>query len=86
MLQETIRPKAKLPPLLCKLTERPSEKLNYIGVSYGLTKELLKFWKKAGYLPVYLRQVQVWWVLTESVTYTYMKYITGSCVYVRLEV
>ena len=61
LLEETIRPKAKLPPLLCKLTERPSEKLNYIGVSYGLTKELLKFWKKAGYLPVYLRQVQVWY-------------------------
>ena len=59
LLQETVRPKAKLPPLLCKLTERSSEKLDYIGVSYGLTKGLLKFWKKAGYLPVYLRQVQV---------------------------
>ena len=59
LLQETIRPKAKLPLLLCKLTERPSDKLDYIGVSYSLTKELLKFWKKAGYLPVYLRQVLV---------------------------
>ena len=26
------------------------------GVSYGVTESLLKFWKRAGYLPVYLRQ------------------------------
>ena len=72
LLQETVRPKAKLPPLLCKLTERPSEKLDYIGVSYGLTKELLKFWKKAGYLPVYLRQVQVCSYILNNHLYMYV--------------
>ena len=27
-----------------------------MGVSFGLTSDLLRFWKKIGYLPVYLRQ------------------------------
>ena len=26
------------------------------GVSYGLTQDLLRFWKKCGFVPVYLRQ------------------------------
>jgi N-acetyltransferase 10 len=26
------------------------------GVSYGLTQDLLRFWKKSGFVPVYLRQ------------------------------
>ncbi|KAJ8023746.1 RNA cytidine acetyltransferase [Holothuria leucospilota] len=56
LLEEVIAPKKNLPPLLSKLTERPAEKLDYLGVSFGLTASLLKFWKKAGYLPVYLRQ------------------------------
>lgn len=43
-------------PLLLKLSERKAEKLNYLGVSYGLTPELLKFWKRSGFSPVYLRQ------------------------------
>lgn len=30
--------------------------MDYLGVSYGLTPQLLKFWKKAGFVPVYLRQ------------------------------
>lgn len=41
--------------LLWKLNERKPERLDYIGVSYGLTGSLLKFWKKAGFVPVYLR-------------------------------
>ncbi len=27
-------------------------------MSYGLTEPLLKFWKRAGYTPVYVRQTQ----------------------------
>ncbi|KAJ8909570.1 hypothetical protein NQ315_008930 [Exocentrus adspersus] len=53
---EFIEPKRGLPPLLLKLTERPPEKLEYLGVSFGLTEELLKFWKRAEFVPVYLRQ------------------------------
>lgn len=43
-------------PLLLQLNERKAEKLNYLGVSYGLTPSLLKFWKKRSFSPVYLRQ------------------------------
>ncbi|CAH1104051.1 unnamed protein product [Psylliodes chrysocephalus] len=56
LLKESIEPRNALPPLLLKLSERPPEKLHYIGVSFGLTEQLLRFWKKAGYVPVYLRQ------------------------------
>lgn len=44
LLEESIEPRKSLPPLLLKLTERQPEKLNYLGVSYGLTEPLLKFW------------------------------------------
>ncbi|KAG5892783.1 hypothetical protein JTB14_032659 [Gonioctena quinquepunctata] len=56
LLEECIEPRKSLPPLLLKLSERPPERLDYVGVSFGLTEQLLKFWKKAGYVPVYLRQ------------------------------
>ncbi len=53
------RESSSLPPLLSRLGERKAEKLNYIGVSFGATPKLIRFWKKAGYLPVYLRQTMV---------------------------
>uniref|UniRef100_A0A1A7XUM2 RNA cytidine acetyltransferase n=1 Tax=Iconisemion striatum TaxID=60296 RepID=A0A1A7XUM2_9TELE len=56
LLEEVITPRKELPPLLLKLSERRAERLDYLGVSYGLTAQLLKFWKKAGYTPVYQRQ------------------------------
>ncbi|XP_076620661.1 RNA cytidine acetyltransferase l(1)G0020 [Colletes latitarsis] len=56
LLEERIEPRATLPPLLLKLTERRPESLDYLGVSYGITESLLKFWKRANFLPVYLRQ------------------------------
>ncbi|KAF7663760.1 hypothetical protein LDENG_00202250 [Lucifuga dentata] len=56
LLEEVVTPRKELPPLLLKLSERRAERLDYLGVSYGLTTQLLKFWKKAGYTPVYLRQ------------------------------
>ncbi|KAG5273809.1 hypothetical protein AALO_G00155780 [Alosa alosa] len=56
LLEEVVSPRKNLPPLLLKLSERPAEQLDYLGVSYGLTSQLLKFWKKAGFVPVYLRQ------------------------------
>nr|XP_057943861.1 RNA cytidine acetyltransferase isoform X2 [Doryrhamphus excisus] len=56
LLEEVVTPRKELPPLLLKLSERRAERLDYLGVSYGLTTPLLKFWKKAGYTPVYLRQ------------------------------
>ncbi|XP_040266633.1 RNA cytidine acetyltransferase [Bufo bufo] len=56
LLEESVTPRKNLPPLLLRLSERPAEKLDYLGVSYGLTPKLLKFWKRAGFIPVYLRQ------------------------------
>lgn len=44
-------------PLLKRLEERRAESLHYIGVSFGLTQELLKFWKINKFVPVYLRDV-----------------------------
>ena len=51
-----IAPQKSLPPLLLKLSERKAEDLDYMGVSFGLTQELFKFWKKNNYSPVYVRQ------------------------------
>lgn len=44
-----------MPPLLLKLSEVRPDRLDYIGVSYGLTPQLHKFWKRASYVPVYVR-------------------------------
>ncbi|KAK5134392.1 killer toxin resistant protein [Meristemomyces frigidus] len=45
-----------MPPLFARLSERKPVALDYLGVSYGLTQPLHKFWKRAGFVPVYLRQ------------------------------
>lgn len=57
LLKEVIAPRKKVPTLLKKLSERRPERLDYIGTSYGLTKDLLKFWKSQKFVPVYLRYV-----------------------------
>ncbi|KAK4166557.1 N-acetyltransferase 10 [Cladorrhinum sp. PSN259] len=51
-----VRDMNELPPLFAKLAERRPERLDYVGVSYGLTQPLHKFWKRAQFAPVYLRQ------------------------------
>ncbi|KAJ1327817.1 N-acetyltransferase 10 [Microdochium nivale] len=51
-----VRDISKMPPLFAKLEERRPAALDYIGVSYGLTGQLHKFWKKGRFAPVYLRQ------------------------------
>lgn len=53
---DEIKPRANLPPLLMSLDERKCEQLDYMGVSFGLTPDLLKFWKRNKYVPVYIRQ------------------------------
>ncbi|KAK3659450.1 N-acetyltransferase 10 [Elasticomyces elasticus] len=45
-----------MPPLFARLSDRKPAPLDYLGVSYGLTQPLHKFWKRAGFVPVYLRQ------------------------------
>ncbi|KAK9462438.1 GNAT acetyltransferase 2-domain-containing protein [Lipomyces oligophaga] len=51
-----VRDAKNMPPLLLKLAETQPARLDYLGVSYGMTAQLLKFWKRASYKPVYLRQ------------------------------
>ncbi|KAJ3112824.1 N-acetyltransferase 10 [Phlyctochytrium bullatum] len=52
-----VRDSSSMPPLLLKLSERPpKERLHWLGVSYGLTPQLFKFWRRSGYTPVYVRQ------------------------------
>jgi N-acetyltransferase 10 len=51
-----IREANEMPPLFARLQELKSPKLDYVGVSYGLTSQLHKFWKRASFVPVYLRQ------------------------------
>lgn len=53
---ENIKKKRKLQPILKELTKVKPPLLHYLGVSYGLTKELFNFWRKNGFFPVYLRQ------------------------------
>ncbi|KAI7866670.1 GNAT acetyltransferase 2-domain-containing protein [Spinellus fusiger] len=54
--QIKVRDPRKMPALLTKLSETRPVALDYLGVSFGLTPSLHKFWKRAGYVPLYLRQ------------------------------
>ncbi|KAJ1752604.1 N-acetyltransferase 10 [Coemansia sp. RSA 1821] len=51
-----IRDAANLPALFLRLSEKRAARLHWLGVSYGLTANLHKFWRRAGYAPVYMRQ------------------------------
>ncbi|KAL3082632.1 hypothetical protein niasHT_031343 [Heterodera trifolii] len=55
---EQISSRANLPPLLVRLADyrRHADQLDYVGILFGLTLALLKFWKRLGFVPVYLRQ------------------------------
>lgn len=55
ILSEIIGPRQNIPPLLRRLPERTAEKLDYLGVSFGLTPALYNFWNKLGFLPLYVR-------------------------------
>ncbi|KAG8928556.1 hypothetical protein FRC02_006740 [Tulasnella sp. 418] len=52
------RPVSSLPPLLQSLDKLKPPPLDYLGVSYGLTSQLLRFWKRAKYVPLYVRQTK----------------------------
>ncbi|KAK4532580.1 hypothetical protein CCYA_CCYA13G3437 [Cyanidiococcus yangmingshanensis] len=42
-------------PLLYRIAERPSMALDYVGVSFGLSHGLYRFWRRLGLMPVYIR-------------------------------
>ncbi|WFD45297.1 N-acetyltransferase 10 [Malassezia psittaci] len=51
-----VRDSSQLPPLLERLSQRKPELLDWLGVSYGLTPSLFRFWKASGFVPLYMRQ------------------------------
>ena len=53
---EKLKPKKHLQPILQKLSERQPIQLNYLGTSFGVTKQLFQFWRKNNFIPIYLRQ------------------------------
>ncbi|WOL12521.1 hypothetical protein Cni_G21288 [Canna indica] len=57
LLEEKIVPRANLPPLLVHLRERHPEKLHYLGVSFGFTLDLFRFWRKHKFFPFYISQI-----------------------------
>ncbi|XP_024980530.1 RNA cytidine acetyltransferase 2-like isoform X3 [Cynara cardunculus var. scolymus] len=57
LLEENIKPRSDLPPLLVHLRERQPEKLHYLGVSFGLTLDLFRFWRKHKFAPFYICEV-----------------------------
>ncbi len=54
--KEVLAPRTELPPLLVALEDAPRHRLHWLGASFGLTASLFNFWRKGGYVPVYLRQ------------------------------
>ncbi|KAG9256068.1 GNAT acetyltransferase 2-domain-containing protein [Emericellopsis atlantica] len=52
----SIRGTSEMPPLFAKMHQRKPAALDYLGVSYGMTPPLHKFWKRAAFSPVYIRQ------------------------------
>ncbi|OVA17017.1 GNAT domain [Macleaya cordata] len=57
LLEENVKPRVDLPHLLVHLRERQPEKLHYIGVSFGLTLDLFRFWRKHKFAPFYIGQI-----------------------------
>jgi len=58
LLQDNVQVRdiRSMPPLFTRLSERRPPGLDYVGVSYGLTLPLFKFWARAAFAPVYVRQ------------------------------
>ncbi|XP_060184187.1 RNA cytidine acetyltransferase 1-like [Lycium barbarum] len=52
--EENIKPRSDLPPLLVPLRERRSERLHYLGVSFGLTLDLFRFWRNHKFAPFFI--------------------------------
>jgi N-acetyltransferase 10 len=67
-----------MPPLLQRLSERKPENLDYLGVSFGLTKDLLRFWKKQGFVPLYASQKEN--ALTGEFSFVMLKQLASAIV------
>ncbi|EKX39913.1 hypothetical protein GUITHDRAFT_59665, partial [Guillardia theta CCMP2712] len=56
LLEEKITERKELPPLLVPVASMRPDRLDYLGVSYGITGELFRFWRRANFRCVYVRQ------------------------------
>ena len=56
LLNESLKPRKGMPPLLASLGERRPERVHWVGAAFGLTQELFNFWKRRGFAALYLRQ------------------------------
>ncbi|CAN4123083.1 unnamed protein product [Withania somnifera] len=54
LVKENVTPRTALPPLLVPLCERRSERLHYLGASFGITLDLLSFWRKHKFAPFFI--------------------------------
>ncbi|KAK7402324.1 hypothetical protein VNO78_14503 [Psophocarpus tetragonolobus] len=59
LLEENIKPRTELPHLLVHLRARRPENLHYIGVSFGLTLHLFRFWRRLKFAPFYISQIPI---------------------------
>ncbi len=55
---EEVVPRSKLPSLLTPISQWPTPRLHWLGVSFGLTVPLLNFWFRAGFQVCYVRQTK----------------------------
>lgn len=56
LAKQRLKPRKKLPPLLLPAGQHPTPRLHWLGVSYGVTGQLLRFWDRCGFNLVYMRQ------------------------------
>ena len=52
---EKIKPRKQSKAILQKLSERKPIGIHYIGTSFGVTRELFKFWSRNKFSPIYMR-------------------------------
>ena len=71
-----VRSVESMPPLLQRLAERRPEQLDYLGVSFGLTRELLRFWRRSGFVPLYASQKAN--TLTGEYSFVVLKMLASS--------
>lgn len=55
LLKEVLKPRKLKRSLLSALTERKAEELDYLGVSFGVTDQLYRFWQRSEFHPLYVR-------------------------------
>ena len=66
-----------MPPLFTRLVQCKPPALDYVGVSYGLTPQLHRFWKRKRFVPVYLRQTAN--ELTGEHTCVMLRMLSNDC-------